>query len=257
MTEGQLKIDKRRSAILELLRREKYVRVPELSRMLGITQVTVRSDLAALEAGGHLLRTQGGAVLPTGSLAEEEVKGIHNYDAKWAVAQRAASEIPNGSTLLINHGTTTLLFARALKSHKDLHIVTNSYPVAKELSDIPSFRVLLLGGELDTHFDFTTGDEAKEQLLHYQADRAVLAVDGVSVAGGVTTYHAAAAALNRLMSQRASRTIVIADHSKIGRCGFTHICEVSSHLQLITDREADPSALQDLENAGLSAIIAP
>ena len=52
MTGSKLKIDIRREKILEQLRLEGKVSVTELSRDLGVTPVTIRSDLAVLEQEG-------------------------------------------------------------------------------------------------------------------------------------------------------------------------------------------------------------
>ena len=252
MTEGQKKIQERRDRILETVRTEGFAEVSALSGMLGVTPVTVRGDLAFLESRGLLTRTQGGAVPVRPHRDPDDKSGIRFYEEKRAVARAAAAGIPEGSTLFINAGTTTLLFARALKEHRDLHIVTNSVPVAEELSGLAGFKVVLLGGELDPQFGFTTGDDALAQLGRYQADRAILSVDGISPESGLTTYHVAAAALNRMMSERARGTTVLADHTKIGRPGFSHVCGLREGLSLITDRGAVGEELRRLQEAGLT-----
>ncbi|MBP5154754.1 MAG: DeoR/GlpR transcriptional regulator [Lachnospiraceae bacterium] len=255
MSEGRKKIEARRGAILSRLRERGYVRVTDLSRELYVTEVTIRSDLMLLEQQGLLVRTQGGA-LPAKTRAGEPATPREPYAAeKRAIARAAATLIPDGSTLFINPGTTTLAFARALSGRRDLHIVTNSYPAAEHLGSLSSFRVILLGGELDPQFSFTTGDDAKEQLGRYQAERAVLSVDGISPSG-ITTFHAAAAALNRMMSERAGETLILADRSKIGRLGFSRICDIQPRIRLITDSGADPAQLEELKRAGLRITVA-
>ena len=254
MTDGQKKILERREKILESVRTAGYASVGELSALLGVTPVTVRSDLSVLESQGRLTRTQGGALSLNAGRDPDDRSGIRCYEEKLAIARAASAQIPEGSTLFINAGTTTLLFARALKEHRNLHIVTNSYAVASELGGLPGIRVVLLGGELDAQFSFTTGDDAQEQLRRYQADRAILSVDGISPESGLTTYHVAAAALNRMMSERARSTTVLADHTKIGRPGFSHVCALRDGLTLITDAGADTEELKRLECAGLSIL---
>jgi DeoR/GlpR family transcriptional regulator of sugar metabolism len=53
----------RRQSLLEILRKQPGLRVPELAKALDISEGTVRNDLNALEEEGRLRRVHGGAVL--------------------------------------------------------------------------------------------------------------------------------------------------------------------------------------------------
>ena len=225
------KIEIRRDAILDLLRSEGRVYVSKLAKLFNTTEVTIRNDLSAMEDAGKLMRVQGGAVL----YPDPETPVITNASQKSAIARAVADMICDGDTLFINCGTTTLCVAQALKQRKNLNIVTNSIPVATALADIPTLRVLLLGGEVNAQYGFTYGANAQEQLSQYQAAWAILAVDGVSEACGITTYHAEEAILDRMMMDGAAHTLIVADSSKLERAGFTRICECNERLTLITE----------------------
>ena len=250
MADGRLKIDIRRNRILEMLREKGKVLVTDLSQELGVTAVTVRTDLDALEADGRLERVQGGAILkpqpaaPAWSMGNEE-------DEKWVIARYTAEQIPDGCTLFINSGSTTRCLARALKRRNNLNIVTNSLAVAAELGALPSVHVILLGGEINVQYGFTFGEDAQKQLQRYQADWAVLSVDGVSTLGGITTFHAEEAAVNRIMMERSRGILIVADHTKIGRTGFTHLHEIDSSVRLITDSKCGREIVRELENKGM------
>lgn len=225
------KIDIRRDAILEMLRNEDRVYVSKLSKILGTTEVTIRNDLTVLEQQRKLMRVQGGAVL----YPDSESSVIANETQKQMIAQAVADIISDGDTLFVNCGTTTLCVAQALKQRKNLNIVTNSISVATALADVPTIRVLLLGGEVNAQYGFTYGANAQEQLSQYQAGWAILSVDGVSESGGITTYHAEEAILDRMMIEGAAHALIVADSSKIGRTGFTRVCECKQGLTLVTD----------------------
>ena len=173
---------------------------------------------------------------------------------KKAIAQRILALIRSGDTLFLNSGSTTHAVAAALKEHRNLNIVTNSLAVASELGDHPTFRVLLLGGEINAQYGFTYGGDAQEQLRRYQADWSILSVDGISAEGGVTTYHAEEAILDRMMMDQSKQTIVAADYTKIGRTGFTKICSIGASLHLATDGQSDPQALQAMEVLGVAIL---
>lgn len=257
MADSKLKIDIRRSQILELLRQTGKVQVSDLSRELGATTVTIRSDLDALERDGYLIRIQGGALL---KLRPQSDWGVGNEAAalmaeKQAIARAVAGRIPNGATLFLNSGTTTHCLAAALKDHKRLNVVTNSLAVAMELGSLSAIHVLLLGGEINAQCGFTYGADAQEQLGRYQADWAVLSVDGVSAQGGVTSFHAEETPVNRLMIERSKQLVIAADYTKIGRTGFTHICSAGPNVQLVTDSKCRAAAVEELEALGAAVTI--
>lgn len=254
MADSRLKIDIRRNRILSQLRQAGAVTVAELSRELGATPVTIRNDLSALEADGYLQRVKGGAVLSPRISPAPGIQRDAREEEKRSIARSVQAMIRSGDTLFLNSGSTTLAVAAALKEHRNLNIVTNSLAVASELGDVPTFRVLLLGGEINAQYGFTYGGDAQEQLRRYQADWSILSVDGISAEGGVTTYHAQEAILDRMMMEQSKQTLVVADHTKIGRTGFTNICSISPSLRLVTDGRSDPQTLHTMEVLGVAVI---
>lgn len=252
MADRKLKIDIRRDQILRQLRQEGRVSVTRLSEMLGTTEVTIRNDLSALERDGFLMRVQGGAVpLPgreSSGLPDQE---LSHPSEKQAIASAVAKMIRDGDTLFINSGSTTACVAEALKSRKNLKIVTNSLAVATQLGDVSTLRVLLLGGEINVRYGFTYGSAAQEQLGRFQAAWAILSVDGISPAGGITTYHEEEAILDRMMIDAAERTLIAADGSKIGRAGFNRVCECGRKLTLVTNRCELNETVGQLQECGV------
>ena len=251
---SKLKIELRKSKILKQLELAGKVSVAELSQMLGVTPVTIRTDLTELEQEGRLIRIQGGAVPLSGTGEAAHGAPVANLGPKQAIGEAVARLVRDGDTLFINSGTTCEQVAAALGVRKNLNIVTNALQVAMALGDVPSFRVLLVGGELNAQYGFTHGGDAQEQLSKYQADWSILAVDGISVRGGVTTHHAEEAIIDRIMASGSARTLIVADGTKIGRTGFSRVCECGPGLTLVTDPEADLQALSRLEALGIKIV---
>lgn len=259
MATGKLKIDIRRQAILEQLNRDGQVFVTDLSQQLGITPVTIRNDLDTLAAEGRLERIQGGAIRKYQSPDTwNQLMGKNTplQQEKHAIAEAVLDYVSNGDTLFINSGMTTLAVAELLSKRKKLNIVTNSLAVANYLSHQPDVRLILLGGELNANYGFTCGGDALEQLGRYQSDWSIISVDGLHPEHGVTTYHADEALIDRTMIARARKTIFVADHRKIGRVGFSHICNIDPNQILITDSGCDVPMLDRLEKTGLTLHVA-
>ena len=255
MAESKLKIDVRRSKILEQLKLDGKVSVSRLAETLGATPVTIRNDLTALERDGYLVRMQGGAVIAP-RLENRFVADTEDptFLQKQALAEEVAKLISDGQTLFFNSGTTTHHIARALKGKKHLNIVTNSLSIAMELGNVSTFHVLLLGGEINASYGFTSGGDTQEQLSKYRADWAILSVDGVSAQGGITTCHPEEAIIDRLMMANARNRLISATGNKIGKAGFSRISDGDSTIQLITDSTCDKDALLELRERGMKII---
>jgi DeoR/GlpR family transcriptional regulator of sugar metabolism len=172
---------------------------------------------------------------------------------KKRIAELASDLVKDGETLFINSGTTTYYTAIELKRRKkSLNIVTNSIPVAMELGDVPTFRVILLGGSINTQYSFTFGANALEELRKFKADKTILSMDGIRADTGLTTYHAEEAIINRTMMERSGETIIVADHSKVGKESFSFVAPINAAHCLVTDGDEEIPA--ELENAGLTIV---
>ena len=80
-------------------------------------------------------RHHGGAALPSSSVnAAYNDRKVMWSEEKARIAQRVASQIPDGATLFIDIGTTPEAVAHALMNHKNLRVVTNNLNVATLLT---------------------------------------------------------------------------------------------------------------------------
>ena len=229
--------DDRRKKILDLINKNGSVRVAGLSRQFGISEVTIRTDLADMENKGLLTRVHGGAVSsykPYYNMSLNQRMST-NQEQKEIIAKKIAGMIEDNDTIMLNSGTTTLLVFRAIPRDLNLNIVTNSISIALEGTTNPNFNIILLGGLINTKYQFTFGDDAIRQLKSYHADKLILSVDGIDPDYGFSTYYDKEAEIDRIMLERSSVNIVAADHSKFNRCAFTKISDLSVADYIITD----------------------
>lgn len=229
--------DKRRKNILELLNKNGSVRVTELSRLFSTSEVTIRTDLADMENKGLLTRVHGGAVSSYKPYYNMNLnqRMSTNLEQKEIIAKKIAGMIEDNDTIMLNSGTTTLLVFRALPCNLNLNIVTNSISIALEGSTYPNFNIILLGGLINSKYQFTFGDDAIRQLKSYHADKLILSVDGIDCEHGFSTYYDKEAEIDRIMFEQSIVNIVAADHSKFNRCAFTKISDLSVADYIITD----------------------
>ena len=249
-------VEIRRQEILSMLTKDGQVEVATLSRLFGVSAVVIRKDLQELEDKGLLSRVHGGAVssYKTYYNMSFRQRSQSNESEKHAIAEYIADVVDDNDTLFINAGTTTLFCFRALMGRKNLNIVTNSVAIAIEASEVQGTNVVLLGGSVNSKYQFTYGTEAMRLLKRYHADKLILSVDGVSADDGLTTYYQQEADLCFEMMQRAAKTIVVADHTKIARTTFTKIAPLTSADMIVTNENTSKSTLNKLKKSGVEII---
>ncbi len=225
----------RRKTILEVLAEDGSVSVSDLAKRLGVTPVTARTDLAALEEEGVLVRTHGGA-LPAfhAELFERSRQGL---EAKSVVAKAATAEIQNGDTVIISAGTTTALIAKYLLGKRDVHIVTNNTLVLTYARMNPQLRVTLVGGEFRASEEGIVGPMALAAIDQFHVSKTFIGIDGASVQQGFTAHFLESADLVRKMADQADEVVVVSDSSKFAKSGFARILPFNKVDTLITDAQ--------------------
>lgn len=244
---------KRRDEIMELIRTNGSVRVAQISKQYGVSEVTVRSDLEYLEAQGILSRVHGGAV-GTGKHyinMDMSERYMSNSASKKDLALKIASLIDNNDTIMMNAGTTLTYVLHALRSKRNISIVTNSIQNAVEASTYPGFNVILLGGEIDEKYQFTFGNDTLSQLEKYHATKCVLSVDGVHVKDGLTLYYSNESGIVRKMIAASDTVIVAADGSKVGKNTFSRVADLGDTDILVTSG-ADAAELEQIREKGIT-----
>ena len=239
--------------ILEELAGGGSVGVAEIAAKLGVSTASIRRDLQLLEQQRLLSRTHGGAV--ANSTAYElplRYRGGRRRDEKRRIAAAAAARIGDDvASVGLTGGTTTTEVARRLADRQGLTVVTNALNIAAELALRPDLKLIVTGGAARSKSYELVGPLAEAALEGMNLDLAVVGVDGITVAGGLTTHHDIEAHTNRVLISRARRVIVVADGSKVGRLAFSRICDVSSVHELITDASASAPELKRLADAGI------
>lgn len=248
-----LSIDERREEILQLIKLNGKVKVVEMSKLFGISEVTIRNDLSDLERAGVLERIHGGAISTNKAYYNMSLhdRMKTNEAEKRNIAVEAASLITDGDTIMINSGTTTLFTVQELRNVKNLTILTNSLSIAEEVSSYNNIHVIFLGGSLDSQYKFTYGDDTLNQLRKYKADKLILSADGICLDEGVTTYHHLEAEVNRQMISRAKSTILVLDYTKIGRASFAKIDDLDNVDILITNKNANKNEIDEIIVKGI------
>lgn len=242
---------------MQILREQGHASVSKLSEHFGVSEVTIRKDLRALEEQNLLVRTHGGAVLKDHFMYDIpfEKQAERHAEEKRRIARAAADLVHDHDTVLLGYGATTVQIARQLRSKKNLTVTTDSIHVAVELLGSLENEVVVLGGHIRPTTGSVVGPFAEQMLHGYAFNKFFLGVDGFDRGHGFTTTSMMIAHLYRVMLAAAQEITVVMDSSKVGRRGLAVICDTHEIHRLITDDLISSDVVRQLEGEGVEVMV--
>lgn len=252
--------EERQQAIAGLVAQRGRLAVTAVAERFGVTTETVRRDLAVLERAGMLRRVHGGAV-PTGALTVVEPglgerRGTRT-DHKRRIAAAAQALVPDvDGSLILDGGSTTAALAEMLPADRRLLVVTNSVPISYRLTVTPGVSLHVLGGRVRGITQTAVGESTVAAMADLRVDVVFLGANGVSPTHGFSTPDETEAASKRAMVRAAQRVVVLADSSKLGREHLVRFATVDDVDVLVTDDEADPDVVTEIESHGIEVLTA-
>jgi DeoR/GlpR family transcriptional regulator of sugar metabolism len=244
----------RRQFLLELLRKQPGLRVPELARSMAVSAGTIRNDLDALEEQGRLNRVHGGAVLkePDSSRSDSFTRRFQtNSGAKIAITRKAAERIADGDSILLDASSTACYLAKEIVGKQRLRVITNGFEVARELAGNLSNTVILIGGVVNHDRSSVTGLLSEQIMTELHVDKAFVSSSGFSLERGLTEVNLAEAQLKRKALESARQVIALIDSSKFGKEDLTPFARPAQIAHLITDAGLSPGWIEKLAQAGI------
>lgn len=261
-SDAHLPADMRLRLIQQLLEQRGFVRVRDLADRFGVSTVTVRADLQALEERQIAFRVHGGA-MPFDSVRGErpfEEVAARQAAEKAAIASAASALVSNGETIVVDVGTTAAAFAQALVDRVDLTeltVITNGITIALQLESAhPRFTIVVTGGTLRPKQHSLVEPLATGMFQSLRVDTVFLGCNGVAVDGGITNVNLPEAYVKRAMIDAAARCVVLADSSKIGVRTLAPVCALNDVDVLVTDAQADPADVEAIRAEGVDVITA-
>jgi len=236
----------RQERILEEVRASGGVRVNDLAELLGVSDMTIRRDIAVLCRKGLVARVHGGVTPVSGRSADEPrfaVKlGLQPVE-KRGIAAAAARLVAPGDSVALSAGTTTYAVAQRLLEVPRLTVITNSVPVGEVFHTYPrQDRTVILTGGVRTPSDALVGPVAVAALRTLHADWLFLGVHGIDERAGCTTPNLEEAETDRALIATSRQVVVVADCTKWGVVGLSSMARLDEIDVLVTDPGLDGDA---------------
>lgn len=233
--------------IVRLVDERGGVRVSELSEMFGVTEETIRRDLAKLEQAGRLMRSHGGAVSVQNDQSPEIPffeREVTNVEEKKEIAHAAIQHVQPRDRIILDASSTAWYMA-SLIPDIPLTVLTNSMKVAAALASKEKIEVVSTGGILAPRSMSYVGPLAESSLEQYHVNKAFISCKGVHLERGVTESSELQGRLKKKMISIADEVYLLADYSKFGVNEFSLVASCEAFHTIITDRKTDETLLAD------------
>jgi len=224
------------------------VLVVNLSRMLGVSEVTIRRDLELLEKEGFLRRTHGGAVLSDSEVerrSDEDEDEIINE-----IAVVAARFVQDGDNICITNGVTNSHLARKLAPRNNLTVLTNDISIASEMAS-QGKKVVLLGGEFDSDERASFGTLAIDNLRKFFVSKVFMEVDGVNKDLIFSVNSPTKASFLTAVMAEAQKLIIVCPFTRFQDSAFYSMGKIPSY-NIVTNARLEDSFKRRFFEEGIS-----
>jgi DeoR/GlpR family transcriptional regulator of sugar metabolism len=251
---------KRRQRLVAFVEQSNGATVAELSEQLGVSQATVRRDLARLEQQELIERAHGGAAprtrRRTADFPEPPVlrRASLQVEEKRAIGRVAADYVADGDVVIISGGTTTAEMIPNLAGRRELTIITNALNIASLLAQHRNITVIMLGGALRHSELSVLGALTEDALKNIRADKLFLGTPAIHVDYGLSADDMTEVQSDRHIMAAAREITVLADHTKFGKIATMRQVPIERVQRLITDWQTPESAITALRKQGVEVI---
>ncbi|MGP4059618.1 DeoR/GlpR family DNA-binding transcription regulator [Halobacillus sp. H74] len=247
--------EERLIGVIQFLKENRRISIDQMCEMFNISRDTARRDLVKLEERKAIVRTRGGAILPTSHNAIKDYTNRLKTVSfeKQQIGSKAASLIQTGDKIILDTSTTVQACANRMRP-MDITIITNSIHQAEILSNVEDVSIQLLGGYLQKEHQFLYGSSVIERLKSYHVDKAFIGVVGISEQG-LSIGHEEDGMVKRNMMQQADQVIVLADHTKLGITEFFSFASLNDVDIIITDLLPNEDFQKQLEKFNVELIV--
>ena len=254
----------RREMILKILDENEKAKVSDLAKRFQCSEVTICTDIRALEKEGLVDRIRGGVQKKArelhrhDSVSYDSISLDTNVAAKQKIAACAYKVIDNQDTFILDDSSTSFYLALQIRKHpqKRMAVVTNSLLAASELSGLAHVELYMVRGNVKGSMPATIGKKVTDNIMSFHADKAFIGVHGISFEKGLTCIVDSQMQIKKAIIETTKSVYVLADSSKFG-CGyFWVVCPITDIYKIITDSEVSQENIRKAEAHKIPLVIA-
>lgn len=227
----------RHQQILRYLERKQPSTIRELAREVFASENSIRRDIEVLEQKGFVTHIYGGVMLtsPQNNIVPLDRRDSENSANKDLIAQKAASLIHNGDTVLMDSSSTVRRITKYIGSLKNIRIITNNQRLFNE-SELINGQLYCTGGTFNSQNHNFLGSAAESFVRSITADIVFFSSQGISEKGEISDVSEEETSLRRVMLSRSKRKYFLCDSSKIGKSYMFTLCNIAELTGMVCDK---------------------
>lgn len=249
-----MKKEERQNVILEYLSKEHRVTLIELSEYLNVSEDTVRRDVKELSDQGLLKAVRGGAVAPSPIPLHYRNREKHDLENKKIIAEKAISFLKDGQVVFIDGGTTSVALVASFPYDLKITIITNSFPVAALVEDLPNIELIFAGGKMCKTSFATSSIETIDFFRNFRADVCILGVCSIHHERGITGIMYDDSQIKKNMIQNSNFVIALSSIEKVGTAEAYFVCPIKNINVLVTNNDPEDELLKPYKDAGITIV---
>lgn len=226
--------------LADALAQRNVMHLRDATALLGVSEMTVRRDIAASPDQFTYLR---GYIVSAADVQNKNSAGYslelekdHFAQAKAEASAIAAGLIVENETIFIDCGTTLTPLARLIPADLHVTVVCYSLNVAEILRRKPNVRMILLGGVYVPSSDSFSGDESLDMLRRMGINKAFVSAGGVDDTRGVTCWNFHEVAIKQAAMESAVERHLVVDSSKFGVVKAVRFSQIGDFDSIITEQ---------------------
>lgn len=256
---------RRHEAILGILREAEFASVRELAVNFDVSPMTIRRDLNVLEEAELVRSVHGGAVLnknaedvplPSSSQYSFTAQRNERKREKLLIAARAAQLVSEDDVIIVDSGTTTEAFVRAIPPELSITVVCYAANIFDITRYQPNWRLILAGGHFHPGDLMFESGEGLGLIENTRATKAFLAAGGVSERLGLTCVNRYETETKKAAIRSSLSTVLLVDSSKFGTVTPSHFAELKDIDTIITDDGISKEYQEILRELGVECLVA-
>ena len=246
----------RKNKIYDILQKDKRVVVGELAKLFEVSEETIRRDLDKLESEGLVIKSYGGAVLSDDGQSDMpiDVRKRTNVEGKQKIAEIISSRITDGTSIMLDSSSTALFVAKAIKTRKNITIITNSLEILIELKEQKNWKIFSSGGLLGEDSLALVGSQADKMLSGFHVDTAIISCKGFDINKGFTDSNDMHASTKRTMLSNCDKRVLAVDSTKFNKIAFNVVGGLDDIDVIATDVKPSEEWLNKFRFAGVECL---
>jgi DeoR family deoxyribose operon repressor len=254
--------NERIKTIVNSLKLKNAVTIRELTRSLGVSEMTVRRDLNLLAGDNIVTLIPGGAIFKVDAVPErgEEKYLIANAETertreKVRIGQKAASLIEPHDTVIIDVGSTTEYVAKFIREDTPVTILCYALNILVEIYRKKNCSPIFAGGYFHDNTLMFESQEGISLIRRARADKGFISAAGFHEKLGITCANPYEIETKKAALGSSKTRILTMDSSKFGKTRIAYFADIGDFNTVITDSEIPEKYAKLIRDAGVELIV--